>query len=48
VTVSLRDEPGSRVIAAVEELKTEQGMSYVAVFIGPPPEKPAAPTDGKR
>ena len=38
VTVSLRDEPGSRVIAAVEELKTEQGMPYVAVFIGPPPE----------
>ena len=48
VTVSLRDEPGSRVIAAVEELKTEQGMPYVAVFIGPPPEKPAAPTDRKR
>jgi hypothetical protein len=48
VTVSLKDEPGSRVIAAVEELKTEQGMPYVAVLIGPPPEKPAAPTDGKR
>jgi hypothetical protein len=48
VTVSLRDEPGSRVIAAVEELKTEQGMPYVAVLIGPPPEKPAAPTDSKR
>ena len=48
VTVSLKDEPGSRVIAAVEELKTEQGMPYVAVFIGPPPEKPAAPTDRKK
>ena len=48
VTVLLKDEPGSRVIATVEELKTEQGMPYVAVFIGPPPENPAAPTDGKR
>ncbi|MFN0019893.1 MAG: hypothetical protein ACKVP0_16675 [Pirellulaceae bacterium] len=48
VTVSLKDELGSRVIAAVEELKTEQGMPCVAVFIGPPPEKPAAPTDPKR
>ena len=47
-TAGLTDEPGSRVIAAVEELKTEQGMPYVAVLIGPPPEKPAAPTDGKR
>lgn len=43
VTVSMKDEPGSRVIAAVEEIRTEQGMSYVAVFIGPPPEEPAAP-----
>ena len=48
VTVSLRDEPGSRAIAAVEQFKMEQGMPYVAVFIGPPPEKPAAPTDRKR
>lgn len=48
VTVSLTDEPGSRVIAAVEEYKSDQGMPYVAVFIGPPPEKPAAPTDRKR
>jgi hypothetical protein len=47
VTVLLKDEPGSRVIAAIEELKTEQGMPYVAVFIGPPPEKTAAPTDRK-
>jgi hypothetical protein len=39
VTVSLTDEPGSRAIAAVEELKTEQGIPYVAVLIGPPPEK---------
>ena len=44
VTVSLTDEPGSRAIAPVEEYKTEQGMPYVAVLIGPPPEKPAAPT----
>jgi hypothetical protein len=35
-TVSLKDEPGSRAIAAVEEVKTEQGMPYVAVLIGPP------------
>jgi hypothetical protein len=43
VTVSLKDEPGSREIAAVERAKTEQGLPYVAVLIGPPPEKPAAP-----
>ena len=49
VTVSLTDEPGSRGIAAVKELKTKQGMPYVAVLIGPPHEKPAAsPTDGKK
>jgi len=48
VTVSLTDEPGSRAIAAVEELKTEQGMPYVAVLIGLPPENPAAPTDRKK
>ena len=48
VTVSLTDEPGIRAIAAVEKLKTEQGMPYVAVLIGPPPEKPAAPTDRKK
>ena len=47
-TVSLRDEPGSRAIVAVEQAKTEQGMPYVAVLIGPPPEKPAAPTDRRR
>jgi hypothetical protein len=39
--VPLKDEPGSRVIAAVKDLKSEQGMPYVAVLIGPPPEKPA-------
>ena len=38
VTVSLKDEPGSRVIAAVEEMKTKQGMPHVAVLIGPPLE----------
>jgi hypothetical protein len=48
VTVSLRDEPGSREIAAVEQIKTEQGLPYVAVLIGPPPEKPAPPTDHKK
>ena len=48
VTVSLTDEPGSREIAAVEQAKTEQGLPYVAVLIGPPPEKPAAPTDHKK
>ena len=48
VTASLTDEPGSRAIAAVEELKTDQGMPYVAVLIGPPPENPAAPTDPKK
>jgi hypothetical protein len=48
VTVSLTDEPGGRAIAAVEKAKTEQGLPYVAVLIGPPPEKPAAPTDNKK
>lgn len=42
VTASLTDEPGSRAIAAVKGMKTEQGLPYVAVLIGPPPEKPAA------
>jgi hypothetical protein len=37
-TVSLTDEPGSRAIAAVEREKMEQGLPYVAVVIGPPPE----------
>ena len=48
VTILLADEPGSREIAAAEQDKTEQGMPYVAVLIGPPSEKTAAPTDLKR
>ena len=44
VTISLADEPGSREIAAVEELTWAKGLPYVAVLIGPPPEKQAAPT----
>ena len=48
VTVSLTDEPGSRAIAPVERAKTEHGQPYVAVLIGPPPEKTAAPTDHKK
>ena len=48
VTISLKDEPGSREIAAVEETKREEGLPYVAVLIGPPPENPAAPTDHKK
>ena len=48
VTVSLPDEPGSRAIAAVEKAKTEEGLPYVAILIGPPPEKPAPPTDIKK
>ena len=36
VTVSLKDEPGSREFAAVEKLKDDSGMPYVAVLIGPP------------
>jgi hypothetical protein len=48
VTVSLKDEPGSRAIAAVEELKDDSGLPYVAVLIGPPPEKRAAATDHKK
>jgi hypothetical protein len=45
VTVLLKDEPGSRAIAAVKDLKSEQGVPYVAVLIGPPPQKNVAPTD---
>jgi len=48
VTVSLTDEPGSRAIAPVEQTKTEPALSYVAVLIGPPAEKPAAPTDDRK
>jgi hypothetical protein len=47
VIVSLTDEPGSREMAEVEEVQTQQGLPYVAVLIGPPPEKPAAPIDHK-
>jgi hypothetical protein len=42
VTISLKDEPGSREIAAVKETKRAEGLPYVAVLIGPPPENPAA------
>ena len=48
VTVSMTDEPGGRAIAGVEALKTEKGMPYVAVLIGPAIEIPAAPTEGKK
>jgi len=52
VTVSLTDEPGSREIAAGEHLDSEteqrRPFAHVAVLIGPPPEKPAAPTDHKK
>jgi hypothetical protein len=44
VTVSLRDEPGSREIVAVEKLKYDSGSPCVVVLIGPPAEKPGAPT----
>jgi hypothetical protein len=47
VTVSLTDEPGSRAIEAVEQAKTEQGLPFLAVLIGPPLE-PAASTDDKK
>jgi hypothetical protein len=52
VTVSLTDEPGSREIAAGERRNPETGQrrpfAYVAVLIGPPPEKPAAANDDKK
>ena len=48
VKVSLKDETGNRVLAAVEELKTEQGTPYVAVFIGPPSEQLVDSTDGDK
>jgi hypothetical protein len=43
VTVSLTDEPGTREIVAGEKATTEEGLPYVAILIGPPPEKLAAP-----
>ncbi|MBI3411614.1 MAG: hypothetical protein HY040_25070 [Planctomycetes bacterium] len=46
VTISLKDEPGSREVAVAEVFQTEQ--PYVAVLIGPPPEKAAAATDHKK
>ena len=48
VTVPMKDETGGRTIAGVTKFKSEQGMPYVAVFVGPPPQKivkTAAPTD---
>lgn len=47
VTVSLRDEPGSRKIAPVEDANAmlEDGLIYVAVIIGPPPERPDGAAD---
>jgi hypothetical protein len=49
VIVSLKDEPGSREIAAVEEVTwAKGGLPYVAVLIGPPAEKSAAPIDPKK
>ena len=48
VVVSLKDEPGSREIAAVDEVTWAQGLPYVAVLIGPPPEKLIAPTEHKK
>jgi hypothetical protein len=47
-TVELKDEPGSRAIAGVDDYKDDSGMPYVAVLIGPPPKDPAAPTDPKK
>lgn len=41
VTVSLADEPGSRELATAEKAMTKHGVPYVAILIGPPPEKPA-------
>ena len=48
VTASMADEPGSRAIVAVKEHKTENGMPFVAVFIGPPLDKHTAQTDIKK
>ena len=48
VNISLRDEPGSRGLMAVKDCKTEQGTPYVAVLVGPPSEKSAAPHNDKK
>lgn len=48
VTVSLRDEPGSRKIAPLEAVVPAEGLIYVAVIIGPPPRKPDATAGRKR
>lgn len=39
VTVSLKDEPGSRAVACVEECRVTGVVPYVAVIVGPPPVK---------
>jgi hypothetical protein len=52
ITDSLIDEPGSREIAVADYVdpETEQRIpyGYVAVLIGPPPEKTTAPIDPKK
>ena len=48
LNVPIKDEAGSRAIAAVKDLKSEQGMPYVAVLIVPPLETPATPTHRKK
>jgi hypothetical protein len=49
VTASLVDEPGSREIAVVERMKTDQGQPYIAVLIGPPAQRSrAAGWNGRR
>ena len=47
VAITMKDEPGSRMVAAVEDLKSEEGMPYVAVFIGLPSEF-VAPAAGEK
>lgn len=52
VTASLKDEPGSRAIAAVKQAKDlyddQKGMPYVAVLITPPAENPAASIERRK
>ena len=48
LTVSLQDEAGSQAIAPVEQFKTDLGMPFVAVLIGPRPENFGASTVHKK
>ena len=48
MTIPLTDEPGSRVVAPVEDLELEDGMPHVAILVAPPVAVSKTPVDRKR